>query len=279
MRSLRSLVGGILVLLLLGYIAIVAYMSSQETSLLFPGASRTNTASFLPATHAGFEWDSLRVTAADGVPVFLLESRLKAEAPWALFIHGNGGLVGDEIERYQLLKQAGFNVLAFEYRGYGISSDVGSPSEEGVYQDALAAWTYLTQTLNVRPQKIAVYGWSLGGGIATYLASKVTVGGLITEATFTSIPETAKIHFPWLPVEWIMRNEFDNMSRAGRLNIPWLIFHGTRDHLVPISHAQALDSVAPRSVYIELEGGHGPVAQNKVLVLSHLIDFRRQHLR
>ncbi len=275
---LRSLFKGVFLIVLLGYAGIVLYMSSQETALLYPGSSRSKVSQFARVQQSGLRWDTLRVSARDGVPVFLLESRLNARSntPWAIYIHGNGGVVGEDVTRYQFLQGAGFNVLAVEFRGYGQSFGVAIPSEEGLYLDGLAAWTYLTKDLRIDPRNIVVYGWSLGGGVATYLATEVKLAGLITEATFTSIPNVAKIHFPWLPVSLVMDNQFDNLSRARNIDIPWLIFHGTGDDLIPILHGEQLNQLAPKATFIPLTGGHGPVYENQDVALAHIRTFARK---
>jgi pimeloyl-ACP methyl ester carboxylesterase len=256
------------------YVAIIAFLAVRETSLVYAGsggASRRLT----PDSAAALPWDTLRVAATDSVPVLLMTSRLddSTHRPWAVFLHGNYGALGSRsnVARYQLLREAGFNVLAVEYRGYGASAAMGSPSERGINADAAAGWTYLTRTLGVPPARVAIYGWSLGGGPATYLASEFKAAALITEGTFTALPDVAALSYPWIPVRLVMRNRFDNLMRAPSVTAPWLIFHGRNDNTVPFAHGEALAAAAPRGRFLPLPGDHEDgVLAERSLALSTL---------
>ena len=244
------------------YGAAIGYMVSRETALVFVSAGErpvTRARSLLPAAGT-IPWDSLRVPAADSVPVFVLESRVDSAPlrPWVIYFHGNAGLVGSRgnVGRYQLLRESGFNVLAVEYRGYGVSSAAGMPSEAGVHADARAAWEHLTRTRGVAPERIVVYGWSLGSGPATKLASETRPAALITEGGFTSLPAVGAELYPWLPVGLIMRTRFDNLARASSVASPWLILHGRQDEEIPFSHGEALSAAAPRARLVTLAAGH-----------------------
>jgi pimeloyl-ACP methyl ester carboxylesterase len=232
----------------------------RETALVFPGAGSGADEWALPGDPE-LDWDSTRVTADDGVPVFLLEARLPgsgSDTPWAIYFHGNGGLVGTpgSIGRYRLLHEAGFNVLAVEFRGYGLSAHVGKPSESGLYADARAAWDYLTTDLRVDPGRIVVYGWSLGSGPATYLAEEFGPFALITEGALTSAPDRAAELYPWVPTRLLMRTRFDNLARARALELPWLLLHARRDVVIPFHHGLALAEVGREVEMIPLDAGH-----------------------
>jgi dienelactone hydrolase len=249
-------------LLILGpaYLVLLVFLVARETALVFPGAGRAAGEWAVPA-EPGLNWDSTRVPADDGVPVFLLAAPrpdAPSEAPWAIYFHGNGGLVGTpgSIERYRLLHEAGFNVLAVEFRGYGVSADVGTPSESGLYADARAGWDYLTRDLLVDPERIAVYGWSLGSGPAMYMAGELAPAALITEGAPTSAPDRAAELYPWVPVRLLMRTRFDNLARAPTLDLPWVLFHGRSDGVVPFHHGLALAGASRDAELIPLEAAH-----------------------
>lgn len=240
----------------------VGYMFSRETALVFVSAGErpvTRARSVLPAAGT-VPWDSLRIAAPDSVPVFVLESRVDSSAgrPWVIYLHGNAGLVGSRgnVGRYLLLRESGFNVLSVEYRGYGASSQAGAPSEQGVYADARGAWEHLTRARSVAPERIVVYGWSLGSGPATMLASEFRPAALITEGGFTSLPAVGAEMYPWLPVGLIMRTRFDNLARAPKVASPWLVFHGRQDEEIPFAHGEALSAAAPRARLVPLAAGH-----------------------
>jgi fermentation-respiration switch protein FrsA (DUF1100 family) len=259
-RGIRYLLAGGAGVLILGYSGAVGFLAFNETSMVFASAGESPSRRWLPPNDADPRWDSLRTRADDGVPVLLMQSRIddSPQRPWALYFHGNAGLLGSRgnIARYRLLREAGFNVLALEYRGYGASSRVGSPSEAGLYADARAAWKYLTGSLDVAPTRIALYGWSLGSGPAVYLATERRPAELITEGAFTSLPDIGAGLYPWVPVRLIMRNRFDNLVRARTVVVPWLLLHGRNDREVPFSHSEVLAAAARGSTLIPLDAGH-----------------------
>ena len=172
-----------------------------------------------------------------------------------LFLHGNAGNISGRIEAMEPFLRLGLNVFVFDYRGYGRST--GTPSEEGLYRDAEAAWSYLTDARGMPPNRIILFGRSLGGGVATWLAGQTTPAALILEATFTSVPDVAQKQFPFLPVRWLARARFDNLERIGALHLPTLIIHSPDDDVIPFEHGQRLyeEASAPKS-FLEIEGLH-----------------------
>ena len=232
----------------------------------------------VPGEGSEIPWDSLRIQADDGRSTFLLISRLDEPigGRWAIFFHGNAMLVSGSGGRYELLRDAGFHVLAVEFRGYGASISVGPPTEEGVYRDAMAGWTYLTETLGVASDSIVVYGFSLGSGLATYVAAQTHLAGVITEGAFTSIPDLGVARYPWLPIRLVARNRFENLQRAKSISDPWLIFHGLNDRVIPFSHSEALAGAARDAQVVPLEAGHdGGVTAEREVALEALQDFAR----
>ncbi|HEU0051965.1 MAG TPA: alpha/beta hydrolase, partial [Longimicrobium sp.] len=164
--------------------------------------------------------------------------------------HGNGEDLGDLAELLPALHDAGFSVLAWDYRGYGRST--GKPGERATYRDAEAAYAYLTRELGVAPERVIVHGRSLGGGPAAYLAATNPVGGLVLESTFTSI-------FAVVPgVRLFPFDRFRTGARLGRVRTPVLVIHGTEDEVVPFAHGRALLDRAPgRKAHLWVEGaGH-----------------------
>lgn len=164
-----------------------------------------------------------------------------------LFSHGNGEDLGMVEPFLQTLRQWGFSVLAYDYRGYGLSS--GSPAEYHAYADALAAYTYPTEELQVPPERAILYGRSLGGGVATELATRVPIAGLVLESTFTSIFRVV-LPFPLFPFD-----RFINRDKLPHLEVPLLILHGTADRVVPFRHGQDLFAIAPEpKFFLWVEG-------------------------
>lgn len=184
----------------------------------------------------------------------------QASAPTLLYLHGNGSNNGDLTEIAAILHELEVSVLLIDYRGYGKSSPV-FPNETRVYQDAEAAWQYLTQSQKIKPQQIFVYGHSLGGAIAIELASKhPDVAGLITEGTFTSVKDLASL-LPGLkmfPLSWLVTQRFDSITKIKSLQTPILILHGASDRTIPPLMAKKLYAAAPEPKYLAIfpEAGH-----------------------
>jgi fermentation-respiration switch protein FrsA (DUF1100 family) len=158
-----------------------------------------------------------------------------------LFCHGNAGNASHRLGNTQLLLQAGLQVLLFDYRGYGRSS--GTPSEQGLYRDAEAAWLHLVERPDTVGTPRVIFGRSLGGAVAVELATRVEAEGLVVESTFTSIRTLTRLVFPLslpqIPVK------YDSLSKIGGLAMPLLAIHGERDELVPFADGRALYEAAP----------------------------------
>ena len=154
----------------------------------------------------------------------------------------------------------GLNVCIFDYRGYGQST--GTPSEEGTYRDAAAAWQYLTQTKGLEARRIAVLGESLGGGVAAWLAEQERHGALILESSFTSGPDMASRLYPFLPVRWLCRIKYNTLERLPRIGCPVLVAHSRQDELIPFSQGRRLYAAArePKE-FFEMKGSHNEVRE------------------
>jgi fermentation-respiration switch protein FrsA (DUF1100 family) len=152
----------------------------------------------------------------------------------------------------------GASVFVFDYRGYGQSE--GRPGEEGTYLDAQAAHAWLRQK-GFRGEHIIPFGESLGGGVASELALRETVGGLVLQSTFTSIPDIGAELFPWLPVRWISTIKYDTRAKLPRLKVPVLVMHSREDDLIPFHHAEKNFAAANEPKFIcELAGPHNDAA-------------------
>lgn len=187
-----------------------------------------------------------------------------------LFFHGNGGHRGHRDFDYQVLTRLGVHVFAFDYRGYG--ENRGKPTEENFAADARDMWKYVTETRRVEPERIILYGESLGGGVATRLAAELCTagtspGGLILRSTFSSMIDAAGYHYPWLPVSWILKDTYRSDLTIPRMTAPLLMLHGARDDVIPMWLGMKLFNLAlPRSAngisktFVELKrAGHNDV--------------------
>jgi uncharacterized protein len=172
-----------------------------------------------------------------------------------IFCHGNGGDMGDLLSSVETFHMMGVDLVVFDYRGYGRST--GKPTEQGTYEDATAAWQYLTGTRGVPAKRIVLYGRSLGGAVAAELAERVNPGGLVIESAFTSASDMAVRVFPYLPARLLCRFKYDTLSRLGRIACPVLVAHGQNDTMVPYAQGRRLFAAAKEPKrFSEIVGGH-----------------------
>lgn len=194
-------------------------------------------------------FDDLTIPTADGQRLHGWWVRATAPARGTvLLFHGNAGNIGDRVPHIELLTRAGFNVLAFDYRGYGRST--GRPSEAGTYLDARAA-------LQAVPDERVIYlGESLGGAIALELALEHPPAGLILQSAFTSIRHMARLHYPFIP-RALVPDAYPSLDRIRELRSPLLVLHGSRDEIVPLMDGEALYEAAPAPKRLQiLDAGH-----------------------
>jgi len=186
-----------------------------------------------------------------------------------ILCHGNAGNIADRMGTIKLFHLAGLNVLAFDYRGYGRSS--GNPSEQGTYADAEAAWRYLVDVRDAEPARIVLFGRSLGGAVAIELATRHTPGVLVVESTFTNLADVGRMHYPLLPVKWILSYRYDSLAKVGAIHCPKLFVHGRADTLIPIANGRRLfDAAAAPKHFIETPGDHNTAG------ITYAPEFARQ---
>jgi uncharacterized protein len=176
------------------------------------------------------------------------DEQLARGRPVVLYFSGNAGHRAWRIEDFELFTRLGCDVFVFDYRGYG--DNPGSPSESRLAADAAAVWRYATQERHIEPGRVVLVGESLGGGVAVRLAAEQSAagaapGGLILRATFSSLPDVAAYHYPWLPVRWLMVERYPSVERIPQVRCPILHLHGSRDTIIPIELGRRLFDAAP----------------------------------
>lgn len=246
-RALRA----ILLLLILAYAGVALWLMSQETTIVFRAGAP------LGPARPSFPYEQIDLPRADGARQIAWVMRHPESDVWVLYLHGNAATIanGSNIARYRELRALGLNLLAPEYRGY--AGLPGSPTEEGLADDGRAAYAYLTGDLGVRPDRIVVYGWSLGSAVAVHVASTRPVGGIILEGAPASLVEIGREYYPLLPIRLMMRNPFDSIDRIDRVRAPLLFLHSPSDSIVPISQGRRLFAAAPEPKrFVEVSGGH-----------------------
>jgi len=204
----------------------------------------------------GLAYDSVKIGTEDGEQ--LAAWWIPAPAPargTVLLFHGNAGNISHRIDYAKMFHDLGYNTLLPDYRGYGESS--GTLSEQGTYRDASAAWAWLTSTRGIQPSDVVIFGESLGGGPATWLAAQHAPRALILASAFTSIPDLGAQIYPFLPVRWLSRIHYNNLANLERIKVPVLIAHSPGDEIIPYVHGRRLYAAAKEpKTFLELRGGH-----------------------
>ena len=203
----------------------------------------------------GLEYKDVFLQTEDGTDIhgwYLPHANERAKL---LFLHGNAGNISHRLDSLEIFNRLGLSVLIIDYRGYGRSG--GKPSEQGTYKDAKAAWRYLNEHFNEDKKPVIVFGRSLGGAVASRLATEVDVDGLILESTFTSIMDMGRHYYPYLPVRLIARIRYNALKNIEAVDAPVLFIHSRSDELVPYEFGRALfEKATAEKVFVEISGSH-----------------------
>ena len=203
----------------------------------------------------GLEYEDLTLVTEDGIKLHAWFVPALETSPVLLFFHGNAGNISHRLESIALFNELNLSVLIIDYRGYGKSE--GEPGEFGSYTDAKAAWDYLQQEKNIAAEEIIIFGRSLGGGIASWLASHHSPAAVIIESSFTSIVDMAAAMYPFMPVRWLCRIKYPNTEHMEDITAPILIIHSEHDELIPFHHGEKLFAVAREpKTFVQIGGGH-----------------------
>ena len=176
--------------------------------------------------------------------------------PVLLFFHGNAGNLSHRADLLiELATRTLASVFVVGYRGYGRSE--GRPKEAGLYLDARAAWKHLTVKSGIDADRIVIFGKSLGGGVAVDLAMEVPAAGLIVESSFTSIPDMAGAHYPFVP-KFLIRTQMNSLAKIPLVSMPKLFVHSREDRVVPFRLGRKLFEAAaePKRFHEVVGAGH-----------------------
>ncbi len=237
------------------YTALVGALYLIQRELIYhPGHQmRSPAASGMP------EMRPVELTAADGVSIVSWYSPARAGKPTVVYFQGNAGNISDRGFKARPYLDAGFGLLLVGYRGYG--GNPGNPSEEGLYADGRAQLAFLAGE-RVTPKRWVLYGESLGSGIAVQLAEEqaatTPVGAVVLESPFTSMADTAAIHYPFVPARALVKDRFDSIAKIARIRAPLLIVHGADDNVVPVELGKRLFQAAqpPKESHWVAGAGH-----------------------
>jgi len=248
---MMTIVKWLLIAVALSYLGGLALLFFKQRAILFPIPLVGRT---VPG-EAGFaEAEEHILTAADGEKIIVWHVPAKAGRAVILYFPGNGDFLAGCVSRFKDMTADGTGLVALSYRGYAGSS--GAPSERGLLQDAAAAYAFASARYST--DRLVVWGFSLGTGVAVAVASEHPVGKVILEAPYTSTVDLAGALFPIAPVSLFMRDRFHSDRRIAGVTAPLLVIHGTDDPTIPIVFGERLFALAnqPKQFVRFPGGGH-----------------------
>lgn len=242
---------GILAAAVIVYIIFVGVLFVFQSRLIyFPERDLTADPSDI-----GLEFEAVTLAASDGVALSAWFIPSEESRGTVLFCHGNAGNISDRLDSLLIFNRLGLDVLIFDYRGYGESQ--GTPDEAGTYRDAEAAWRYLLETRGVDPSRIIVFGRSLGGAVAAWLAERHDPAMLILESSFVSLADIGGRVYPFLPIGLILRHRYETAAYLAGVSSPVLVVHSFDDETMPYDQGLRLFQAAldPKRL-LEISGSH-----------------------
>ncbi|MGM0423890.1 MAG: alpha/beta hydrolase [Thermodesulfobacteriota bacterium] len=245
LKILLGVIGGLFILGALGYFL-------QPLLLYFPEPEIEATPEKL-----GLSYQDVWLQSSQGnkIHAWFIPGPGGVEAPVVLFMHGNSGNISHRLDLLRIVQELGLACLMPDYQGYGQSQ--GKPSEQGMYQDAHAAWDFLVEEKGVQPEQVVVWGHSLGGPVAARLAMDREPGALILDSTFTSVSEMGRKLYPFLPVKHVFRYKYPTQDYLQQTQAPVLVVHSSEDGLVPFELGRKLYQAAPSpKEFLEIRGEH-----------------------
>jgi fermentation-respiration switch protein FrsA (DUF1100 family) len=249
-RSRRWLLVVPLVVAIGGYLAAVAYMKVSERSFVYHPELYGGREMVAPAPDLRVE--STRVRSVDSLEL----------VTWLIPPADSATALGYWVslplrqEWSRALIAQGVGVVSFDYRGYGASDD-GPLDEEALYRDARSVYDWMVRVKGIDPQRIIIYGHSLGSGVATHLAANVEAAGVILEGAFTSVPDVGASVYPWMPVRLLATERFASVERIDSIAMPKLFLHASDDGVIPFEFGQRLFDAAPApKEFVTMTGGH-----------------------
>ena len=232
------------------YCGMIALLYVNQRKLLFqPNTSRPDLAQADVPGLRGVE------VAADGLKLLAWFKPAQDGKPTLLYLHGNGGNLDNRVPRMRRFAETGWGLLFLEYRGYG--GNPGSPSEAGFAADAFGALEYL-RGQEIGPETIVLYGESLGTALAVRLASGRNFAAMVLESPFTSIAAIARGMYPFIPVDLLIQDRFELLSRIGQVHTPLLVLQAGRDRIVPPGMSSQVFAAAnaPKQLWTAPQAGH-----------------------
>jgi uncharacterized protein len=237
----------------IAYAAVLLLVFLFQSRLVFyPGVGRETVAT--PDSH-GLKYETVALRTVDGETLDAWWVPADGARGTVLFFHGNAGNISHRLAYLPMFHRLRYSTLIVDYRGYGKST--GTPSEEGTYQDAQAAWNHVRDVRRAQPQDVVIVGESLGGAVASWLAASVSPAAVVLLSTFTSATSLGAEVYWFLPVRLLSRFGYDNLTNLKRIRSPVFIAHSVQDDVVPYAHGKRLfEAASEPKAFLEMQGGH-----------------------
>jgi len=260
--------------LLLAWVMVVACLFFFQRNLMY---LTDNTPPPPPQLYGIDTLQRISLTTQDGLKLrsFYIPAQDENAGTIVLF-HGNAGNIGHRVSKAGIYHLLGLGVLLVEYRGYG--GNDGTPTEAGLYTDGRAAMDFLITHEKLAPEKIVIYGESLGSGVAVQMATEYDAAALVLETPFSSTAAVASAIYPFIPARLLLKDLYDNIAKIKQIKkMPVLIVHGTADSVVPFSEGQKLFETAnePKK-FIAIEGGNHNDLYSFPATATAIGDFLRE---
>jgi uncharacterized protein len=255
-RPIIRVLRRVALLIVLAYAAVLAGLFYMQRSLLYPGGGRQA----LAAAAGLADFSDVVLETPDGERLVGWWRPPQPGKAVILYFHGNGGSLWNRRNRVADLTRDGRGLLIASYRGY--SGSTGSPTEAGLRTDARAAYDFVAR--DYEASRIVAYGESLGSGVAVRLATERPVAGLILDAPYTSTVDVAARTYWYVPVAWLMQDQYRSIDIIGQVKAPILFMHGTSDRIIPFAFGERLYDAAPEPKrFLRLEGvGHTRILES-----------------
>lgn len=246
------------------YIAVIIIFALFQRQLMYRPTAAKDLSTVAIGKNADFGED-VELATADGHTIrgWLVKASASSQPaidkhPLLIYFPGNSLNRHERISDLQEVASRGFDVLIFDYRGFGDST--GSPGESALSADALLVWQFACETLGYNQNQITVFGESIGGAVALSMWSKTNPNppqpaALILSSTFASMSQTVRDHYPMFPFHFLLLDRWPSVERIGEVESRIIIFHGTDDQMVPVAQSHALVNAARNATLIEIPGG------------------------
>jgi len=202
--------------------------------------------------------DEIAFDTDDGITLhgWFVRSRVSPAKFTVAVFNGNAGNRAYRASLARAFREHGLAVLLFDYRGFG--GNAGNPTESGLAADARAVRAYLATRADVDPARLAYFGESLGAAVAVGLATESPPAALVLRSPFTSLTAVGRVHYPLLPVQWLLRDRWASLDRIAAVTSPLLVIAGDRDSIVPSEQSRRLYDAAtgPKTLVIVRGADH-----------------------